>query len=257
MTTISKRMQKLLLLEVTIFELSAVVYVRKKENPCNFPWYKVNKEVLGYFNSLELAEKSLRAENRFNAEDVFCYFIRELAADIVDFGWPYRQITYTANKEKFVEVFNYGMAKKDGELGDDALGEIFGNKLKIGDLVYCLQGEDEVSLGIVSLIPYDEEEPEADDESSIDESLDDGDEFLWDDEDEGIDYRPSYTVLFGTGVCSHDHIQAVNVLPAPKSLPLPVSEMLREDLRIVQEFDKHYGQEGFKEYPELWEKIDD
>lgn len=163
-----KLIDKYLYLERTIFELTAVLLEDEIKTPCFYPWFKVRRLVIGYFSSIDLAEKALEAFDGSDASseeqtviscgDVLFYYIRELPLGVrgnIGFEPEYRRRTYTRKKRLVSDGFALCMAQKDGNLGREVYSDVVGRRFKVGDIVFWLRG-DEVMIAIVSKSPYGE-----------------------------------------------------------------------------------------------------
>lgn len=245
-----KRFHEYLNLEKSIFELTVVVIENHIDTPCLYPWFKVQRKVVGYFTSMQEAQKAL---NDFDATgedtedktlgrgDIFCFYIRELPLDIagdVDFEPEYRRLTFTAKKKPICDGFSLCMAKKDGNLGLKVYSDVVGHRFKVGDIVFLLKG-DEVMIAIVSKSAFTEDNNKRDnwDEKNY--------KSIWHwDYDGCMAYEPCYAVLFGSGVDFHDHPSGIDLFPSPIKVPVLIEKLLKRDLELALEAEKEEGKEN-------------
>lgn len=240
-----KLIDKYLCLERTIFELTAVFLEEEIKTPCLYPWFKVRRSVIGYFTSMEFAEKTLEASDESGASseeltvisrgDVLFYYIRELPLGVrgdIGFEPEYRRRTYTRKKMLVSDGFALCMAQKDGNLGHEVYSDVVGRRFKVGDIVFWLRG-DEAMIAIVSKSPYGESN---DNLRSWDENEY---EPIWNFGYEWCSpYESQYTILFGSGLDYHEHPSAIDLYPSPINVPVPIEKLLRRDLELVLESEK-------------------
>ncbi len=248
------KVERYLHIDKTFFELRVVSFKERIRTPCGYPWFKVRRQILGFFDTFENAEKAMQSFDGLHPKDIFCFYIRELPLDIQSDDDEYRMRTYMPDKTLVVDAYSVCMSERDGDLGTDIDRETKGYRFKVGDIVYWLC-DDEVKLAIISIAAFPEEktvaEIEEDSEKKdeeertvydIDNYLDGKDNLCFDDDGCGCCGYASYAALFGEdGI--HDHPRSIDVFPVTKKIPNPMQVMLRKNLEEILEFDRNYDLE--------------
>jgi hypothetical protein len=201
----------------SVFKLTVFYTQKEVEDVIPYPVFEVSSQELGLFSSLQLAEAAL-PQYISEAEqygDVYCFFIKEYATDVLSYSMIESERVYSPTGELIDECL---LSELECEAFYGRPAEKI--RFKEGDIVEILQ-DDHVELGVIFALPLSIETVQKKNLCSCDSS----------DDCYGIYYCAPLEQENIEKFDLHDHVPCCYVFaprfPIPENLKLRMKEIIQ------------------------------